>query len=92
MASYMRKLATQRMFPSPVSETFPLLYQTLRLGRNTQPIARSFGNVSRTRSVITTPAYEGHIPLGWFENGFLALGSAVMSLVDPRRGGAEVDL
>ena len=88
----MRKLATQSMFPYPVSQTFPLLYQTLRLGPNTQPIARSLGNVNHTRSIITTPAYEGHIPLGWFENGFLAVGSAVMSLVDPRRGGAEFDL
>jgi len=33
-------------------------------------------------------AYEGHVPLNWFENAFLAVGSAVMSLVDPRRGGA----
>ena len=45
-----------------------------------------------TRSVNTTPAYKGHIPLNWFENAFLAVGSAVMSLVDPRRGGAEFDL
>jgi len=35
---------------------------------------------------INTPAYEGHIPVNWFENAFLAVGSAVMSLVDPRRG------
>lgn len=33
------------------------------------------------------PAYEGHIPLNWFENGVLAVGSAFMSLADPRRGG-----
>ena len=39
---------------------------------------------------INTPAYEGHIPVNWFENAFLAVGSAVMSLVDPRRGGAEI--
>jgi ubiquinone biosynthesis protein COQ4 len=32
-------------------------------------------------------AYDGHIPLNFFENAFLAVGSAVMSLVDPRRGG-----
>ena len=50
--------------------------------RNTRPrfYARS----------INTPAYEGHIPVNWFENAFLAVGSAVMSLVDPRRGGAKV--
>ncbi|PFH48382.1 hypothetical protein AMATHDRAFT_150047 [Amanita thiersii Skay4041] len=39
-----------------------------------------------TRFVNTTPAYDGHIPLNWFENAFLAVGSAVMSLADPRRG------
>ncbi|KAF8896058.1 ubiquinone biosynthesis protein COQ4, mitochondrial [Infundibulicybe gibba] len=31
------------------------------------------------------PSYEGHIPLNWFENALLAVGSAVMSLADPRR-------
>ena len=39
------------------------------------------------RFINTKSAYEGHIPLNWFENAFLAAGSAVMSLVDPRRGG-----
>lgn len=39
------------------------------------------------RSVTTKPAYEGHIPLNFFENAVLAVGSAVVSLVDPRRGG-----
>ncbi|KAF7289624.1 Ubiquinone biosynthesis protein COQ4, mitochondrial [Mycena chlorophos] len=32
------------------------------------------------------PAYEGHIPLSWFENGVMAVGSAFMALADPRRG------
>lgn len=32
------------------------------------------------------PAYEGHVPLNWFEAGFLAVGSAFMSLANPRRG------
>ncbi|KAG8814255.1 Ubiquinone biosynthesis protein [Serendipita sp. 399] len=41
--------------------------------------------VSQVRHV-TKPAYEGHIPLNWAENAFLAVGSAVMSLLDPRRG------
>ncbi|TBU41926.1 ubiquinone biosynthesis protein COQ4 mitochondrial [Dichomitus squalens] len=40
----------------------------------------------QTRSVKTQPAYEGHIPLNWFEAGFLTLGSAFMSLANPRRG------
>jgi ubiquinone biosynthesis protein COQ4 len=42
---------------------------------------------TQTRSVKTEPAYQGHIPLNWFENAFLAVGSAVMSLADPRRAG-----
>ncbi|CAA7269530.1 unnamed protein product [Cyclocybe aegerita] len=32
------------------------------------------------------PAYDGHIPLNWFENALLAVGSAVVSLTNPRRG------
>lgn len=42
----------------------------------------------RRRGISTKPAYEGHIPLTTFENAFLAVGSAFMSLADPRRGGA----
>ncbi|KIJ66841.1 hypothetical protein HYDPIDRAFT_108760 [Hydnomerulius pinastri MD-312] len=37
-------------------------------------------------SLHRSPAYPGHIPLSTFENAFLAVGSAVMALVDPRRG------
>ncbi|KAJ3853601.1 coenzyme Q biosynthesis protein Coq4-domain-containing protein [Lentinula lateritia] len=39
----------------------------------------------KTRFINTTPAYPGHIPLNSFENAFLAVGSAVMSLLDPYR-------
>jgi len=42
-----------------------------------------------TRSVKTEPAYPGHIPLNWIENAFMAVGSAFMSLADPRRGGKQ---
>ena len=64
------------------------LSSTLR--RNARP--RLSENPGYARSINTPPAYEGHIPVNWFENAFLAVGSAVMSLVDPRRGGAEFDL
>lgn len=47
--------------------------------------------VSGTRLSSTAPAYGGHIPLNWFENAFLAVGSAVMSLADPRRGGELIN-
>lgn len=39
------------------------------------------------REKSSEPAYEGHIPLTCFENTFLAVGSAIMALYDPRRGG-----
>ncbi|KAJ6544993.1 ubiquinone biosynthesis protein COQ4, mitochondrial [Mycena vulgaris] len=49
--------------------------------------AVSHKNVNATRFLGTkVPAYEGHIPLNWFENSVLAVGSAFMSLADPRRG------
>ncbi|KAK7006174.1 ubiquinone biosynthesis protein COQ4, mitochondrial [Favolaschia claudopus] len=53
-----------------------------------------YGSRLLSKNVITTatraintkePAYPGHIPLNWFENGVLAVGSALMSLADPRR-------
>ena len=37
------------------------------------------------------PKYEGHVPLTKIERGSLALGSAVMSLLNPRRGGDIID-
>jgi ubiquinone biosynthesis protein COQ4 len=56
---------------------------TLRL------IGLSASTLSRgsPRFIKTEPAYPGHIPLNWFENAFLAAGSALMSLADPRRAG-----
>ena len=44
---------------------------------------------ARPFSVLNRPPpnYEGHVPLNAFERGTLAAGSAVMSLVNPRRGG-----
>lgn len=43
----------------------------------------------RTFSVLNRlpPNYEGHVPLTAVERGALAVGSAVMSLMNPRRGG-----
>ncbi|KAF5313807.1 hypothetical protein D9758_017920 [Tetrapyrgos nigripes] len=40
---------------------------------------------NKKRSINTQPAYPGHIPLTAFQNAFLAVGSAVMSLADPYR-------
>ncbi|KAJ7067318.1 putative COQ4 protein, responsible for restoring ubiquinone biosynthesis [Mycena amicta] len=48
---------------------------------------------TRHRSASSkVPAYEGHIPLNWFENGVMAVGSAFMALADPRRGGKNRDM
>ncbi|KAH7925819.1 coenzyme Q biosynthesis Coq4, partial [Leucogyrophana mollusca] len=46
---------------------------------------------TRNRRFIHTgphsqPAYPGHVPLTAFQNAFLAVGSALMALADPRRG------
>ena len=38
------------------------------------------------------PTYPGHIPLTPFENGFLAVGSALMAFIDPRRGGMFINI
>ena len=35
------------------------------------------------------PKYEGHVPLNALERVTLAAGSAVMSLLNPRRGGTS---
>ena len=35
------------------------------------------------------PHYAGHVPLNVFERGAVAAGSAVMSLLNPRRGGVS---
>lgn len=44
---------------------------------------------TRPFSVLNRPApnYEGHVPLNFFERTALAAGSAVMSLMNPSRGG-----
>ena len=57
---------------------------------NLPPVLRlSFIHSTRSFSVLNRPRpnYEGHVPLNVLEKGALAAGSAVMSLLDPRRGG-----
>ncbi|KAG2053349.1 ubiquinone biosynthesis protein COQ4, mitochondrial [Suillus hirtellus] len=53
------------------------------------PRSSSHATNRKLRSVHTNsrlqPAYPGHIPLTPFENGILAVGSALMSLIDTRR-------
>ena len=48
-------------------------------------------NLARTFSVLNRPPphYAGHVPLNVFERGAVAAGSAIMSLLNPRRGGVS---
>lgn len=58
--------------------------------------ASSYATNGKSHSVHTgprpQPAYPGHIPLTAFEKSFLAIGSALMSLIDTRRAGASQSL
>lgn len=51
--------------------------------------ARSLATVRPDIPQRPEPAYPGHIPLNWLENAFLAVGSGLMSLANPRRGGKQ---
>ena len=53
------------------------------------PIRITFLTATKAFSVLNRPPpnYEGHVPLNVFERGALAAGSAVMSLLNPRRAG-----
>lgn len=53
--------------------------------RTILPAAGSAG--SRHLFSRAEPAYHGHWPLNTLENAFMAVGSGLMALKDPRRGG-----
>ena len=48
-------------------------------------------NYARALSVLNRPPpnYDGHVPLNIFEKGALTVGSALLSLANPRRGGTS---
>lgn len=50
-------------------------------------VSRSLATVRPDIPKRPEPAYPGHIPLTRLENAFLAVGSGLMSLANPRRGG-----
>lgn len=56
------------------------------------PCRANVVNTARAFSVLNRPSpnYAGHVPLNGFERVALAAGSAVMSLMNPRRGGRSV--
>lgn len=83
-------------FMSPVSGSCRGIRGWHRICNNTVlalPAASSSGSITNRKlhSVHTgsrpQPAYPGHIPLSPFENTLLAVGSALMSLIDTRRAG-----
>lgn len=53
------------------------------------PLSTAFERRARQFSVLQRPApnYAGHVPLNAWEQGALAVGSAVLSLANPRRAG-----
>jgi ubiquinone biosynthesis protein COQ4 len=55
--------------------------------RNITPIL-ALPTTARCFSVLNRPPpnYEGHVPLTYLERGALAIGSAILSYLDPRRG------
>ena len=67
----MLETASRKLFALP-----PLIRVT------TTPSTRSFSVLNRP-----PPNYQGHVPLNAFERGTLAAASAVLSLMNPRRGG-----
>ncbi|KAL8967320.1 MAG: hypothetical protein Q9183_002977 [Haloplaca sp. 2 TL-2023] len=66
-----------RLWVAPVSS--PVALRILPLG--IQDSIRTFSVLNRP-----PPKYEGHVPLTWTEKSALAIGSAITSLFDPRRG------
>lgn len=66
------------------------------IARNVREIALPCAHIPRpasSRSVSglnrPPPKYSHHVPLGFFEKGFLAIGSAVGALLNPRRAGSS---
>ena len=62
--------------------TYPVKALSPRAVQQAAGIGRSFSVLNRP-----PPNYAGHVPLTAIEKGALAAGSAVMSLINPQRGG-----
>ncbi|KAI5117373.1 hypothetical protein M0805_004363 [Coniferiporia weirii] len=64
----------------------PARAQVCRAAAATTTIATTplLSGVQRRR-IGSKPAYDGHTPLNWFENAFLAVGSGVVLLTNPYR-------
>lgn len=62
------------------------LWLSLKCSTTAYPRRPLAASVHTCGSVPRIPVYPGHIPLSPFERTFLALGSAMMAFIDPRRG------
>jgi len=60
-----------------------IVVRALRTSQARQATSRDFSVLNRP-----PPNYPGHVPLTTIERGALAVGSAVGSLLNPKRGGA----
>ncbi|KAL5504396.1 COQ4 [Sanghuangporus vaninii] len=55
------------------------------IASSTRPLAVHVSVIYPRRNASTKPSYEGHTPLNWFENAFLAVGSGIVLLTNPNR-------
>ena len=70
-----------------IAESRPMATKTLLL---LPPAFRlNIATTTRAFSVLSRPSpnYKGHVPLNLFERGTLVAGSAILSLINPKRAG-----
>ena len=75
-------VATKRVGAAVAATARQATATTVRHTQRTTTITRHFSVLNRP-----LPNYPGHVPLTRIERGALAIGSAVGSLLNPRRGG-----
>lgn len=77
--------------PTLVAMVLKPLSLTTNLLRYPPALRLSLAVHTRPFSVLNRPPpnYEGHVPLTTLERGALAIGSAIGSLINPRRGGTH---
>jgi hypothetical protein len=73
-------------------EIMPVSVRAVPPARMLWSISSRRGSCNRAFSVLKRPPpnYPGHVPLTFWEQGLLAIGSAVGSLWNPRRGGLAI--
>jgi ubiquinone biosynthesis protein COQ4 len=99
LATHFSRGTARNCVPLSSAALIPVVSRSPRNATNSSSVAQVLGHGAEwrmaraTRALHTSvtlhhsPAYPGHIPLNTFENAFLTLGSALVALIDPRRGG-----